>query len=73
MIEFYKVLGDTSSTYYVFKNRRWSDIYTIYETDSQGANLIGKYEYGSFHRPCGPDGNADSVSEAKPIEGASRP
>lgn len=51
-LKLYKVVPGKASNYYVFTNKGWSDIYTVYETDPQRSRFVGKYQYGSLHYPC---------------------
>lgn len=51
-IRLYTVVAEPDGNYYVFNIGGWSDVYTVYQTDPHGSQLVGKYQYGSLHYPC---------------------
>lgn len=66
-IKFYKVVPGSEGNYYVFSIGGWDDIYTVYQTDRQGLQFVGKYQYGSLHYPCpAPDSPQSSQQPVGP-------
>lgn len=60
-IKLYKVVAGPAANYYVFLGR-WEHIYMVYETDASGSRFVGKYRYGSLHRPCPTSGGTPQTS-----------
>lgn len=51
-IRLYKVVVGSTAAYYVFHMDSWSDVYSVYQTDSERSHFVGKYQYASLHYPC---------------------